>query len=149
MLAYPVSIEQILIAASLLLILSLFASNASGRFGIPALLTFIVIGMLAGSDGPGGIYFDDPWIAQFMGVVALIFILFAGGLDTNWQSVKPVFAKGLILSTVGVLLTAMILAFFIWYLAGFTFKESLLLGAIVSSTDAAAVFAILRSRNSA
>ena len=111
------------------------------------MLIFLAIGMLAGSDGPGGIYFDNPWIAQFLGVVALIFILFAGGLDTNWQSIRPVLAKGLILATLGVLLTTVILAFFVWYIAELTFKESLLLGAIVSSTDAAAVFAILRSRN--
>ena len=147
MLAYAVSIELILIAAALLLVLSLFAGNASGRFGIPALLTFLVIGMLAGSEGPGGIYFDDPWMAQSLGVVALIFIIFAGGLDTNWQSIKPILAKGLVLSTLGVLLTAAILGICVKYIAGFTIKEAMLLGAIVSSTDVAAVFAILRSRN--
>jgi len=147
MLAYAISIELILIAAAVLLALSLFAGSASGRFGIPALLTFLVIGMLAGSEGPGGIYFDDPWIAQSLGVVALIFIMFAGGLDTNWQSIKPILTKGLVLSTLGVLLTAAILGIFVKYVAGFTIKEAMLLGAIVSSTDAAAVFAILRSRS--
>ena len=141
-----ISINTALIAFAMLLMLSLLASNISGRLGVPALLAFLVIGMLAGSEGPGGIYFDDPWLAQTLGVVALIFILFAGGLDTNWQSIKPVFAIGMVLSTVGVLLTAVILAFFVMYAAGFTFKEALLLGAIVSSTDAAAVFAVLRSR---
>ncbi len=147
MLAYAVSIELILIAAAVLLALSLFAGSASGRFGIPALLTFLVIGMLAGSEGPGGIYFDDPWMAQSLGVVALIFIIFAGGLDTNWQSIKPVLAKGIVLSTLGVVLTAAILGVCVKYIAGFTIKEAMLLGAIVSSTDVAAVFAILRSRS--
>src|SRR4030042_1080901 len=125
MLAYAVSIELILIAAAVLLALSLFAGSASGRFGIPALLTFLVIGMLAGSEGPGGIYFDDPWLAQSLGVVALIFIIFAGGLDTNWQGVKPILTKGLVLSTLGVVLTAAILGIFVKYVAGFTIKEAL------------------------
>ncbi len=146
MLGY-ITIEQILIGVSVLLLLSLLASNVSGRFGIPALLVFLAIGMLAGSDGPGGIYFDDPWLAQTIGVVALIFILFTGGLETNWLNTRPMLKMGFILSTVGVLLTALILSFVVMLVTKFSFTESFLVGAIVSSTDAAAVFAILRSRN--
>jgi cell volume regulation protein A len=141
------SIESILIGAALLLLLSVVASKASGRLGVPSLLIFLAIGMLAGSDGPGGIYFDDPWTAQLLGVIALALILFAGGLDTTWRSVRPVLWRGLALSTAGVLLTAMLVGWFASTVLEFTLLEGLLLGAIVSSTDAAAVFAILRSRN--
>ncbi|HYV03484.1 MAG TPA: cation:proton antiporter, partial [Blastocatellia bacterium] len=85
-----ISIEHVLVAASILLLLSVVASKASARLGIPALLMFLVLGMLAGSDGPGGIYFDNALIAQSLGVVALALILFSGGLDTEWASVRPV-----------------------------------------------------------
>jgi cell volume regulation protein A len=103
--------------------------------------------MLAGSDGPGGIIFDDPETAQLLGVIALTFILFSGGLDTKWQSIKPIIRNGLALSTFGVLITACLVGIFSAYVLNFTIYEGLLLGAIVSSTDAAAVFSILRSKN--
>ncbi len=106
-----------------------------------------MIGILAGTEGIGGIEFDDPKIAQFIGVVSLNFILFSGGLDTNWSSIKPILWQGISLSTVGVLLTAVCLGLFAWQITDFTIYEGLLLGAIVSSTDAAAVFSILRSKN--
>lgn len=139
--------EAILLAASVLLIVSILASKASHRLGVPALLLFLLIGMLAGSEGPGGIHFDDPWLAQALGVVALAFILFSGGLDTDWQVVRPVAWEGAILSTLGVLLTAALMGGFAVWALGFTWREGLLLGAIVASTDAAAVFAVLRSRS--
>lgn len=138
--------EYTLVGFAVLLLLSIFASKISDRFGVPALLLFLVLGMLAGSDGIGGIYFDDAALAQFVGVVALTLILFSGGLDTQWDNVRPVFKYGLVLSTVGVLLTALILGLFAQLVLGFSWLEGLLLGAIVSSTDAAAVFAILRSK---
>jgi cell volume regulation protein A len=103
--------------------------------------------MLAGSDGIGGINFDNPQIAQFIGVVSLNFILFSGGLDTNWKSVRPILREGIVLSTLGVLLTAISLGSFVWFVTDFTIYESMLLGSIVSSTDAAAVFSILRSKS--
>lgn len=103
--------------------------------------------MLAGSDGIGGIQFDNPQIAQFIGIVSLNFILFSGGLDTSWTSVKPILREGFVLSTLGVLLTALSLGTFVWFVTDFTIYESMLLGSIVSSTDAAAVFSILRSKN--
>lgn len=103
--------------------------------------------MLAGSEGIGGIHFDNPQIAQFIGIVSLNFILFSGGLDTNWNSVKPIVRHGLVLSTLGVILTATLLGTFVWYVTDFTIYESMLLGSIVSSTDAAAVFSILRSKS--
>jgi len=103
--------------------------------------------MLAGSDGPGGIYFNNPKIAQFLGVVALTFILFSGGLETKWESIRPVVKNGISLATLGVLITALLVGVFSHYLLGISITEGLLLGAVVSSTDAAAVFSILRSRS--
>jgi cell volume regulation protein A len=138
--------EIILIAVASLVLLSIIASKISDRFGIPALLLFLLLGMLAGSDGPGGIYFDDPALAQFIGVIALALILFSGGLDTEWQSARPVVVYGLLLSTVGVFLTALVVGLAAQWLLGFSLLQGLLVGAIVSSTDAAAVFSILRSK---
>ena len=139
--------ENILLVGSLLLIVSVFLGKTSYRFGVPSLLLFLAIGMLAGSEGIGGINFHDPKIAQFIGIVALNFILFSGGLDTNWASVKPILWQGVVLSTIGVMLTAFIVGTFVWSVTDFTFYESMLLGSIVSSTDAAAVFSILRSKS--
>jgi cell volume regulation protein A len=141
------SIENILLFGSALLFISIVASKTSFKFGIPALILFIIVGMLAGSEGLGGIYFNDPEIARFLGVIALTLILFSGGLDTKWESIRPILKDGISLSTVGILITAAIVGIFSYYILGFTFMEGMLLGAIVSSTDAAAVFSILRSRN--
>ncbi|MGF7140675.1 potassium/proton antiporter [Roseimarinus sediminis] len=142
-----ITVENILLVGSLLLLLSIIAGKTSYRLGIPTLVLFLAIGMLAGSEGLGGIHFDDPQIAQFIGIVSLNFILFSGGLDTNWKSVRPVLREGLLLSTLGVFLTATSLGLFVWLITDFTIYESMLLGSIVSSTDAAAVFSILRSKN--
>ncbi len=142
-----ISIEQILLVGSILLTLSILASKASAKLGIPALLLFLFIGMLAGSDGPGGIYFDNAHIAQSLGVVSLVFILFSGGLDTEWSSVRPVVVSGLVLSTLGVLITASAIGLFANKILGVSLAEGLLLGAIVSSTDAAAVFSVLKSQS--
>ncbi|MCB4808348.1 potassium/proton antiporter [Tamlana sp. 62-3] len=141
------TIENILLVGSLLLFISLMAGKTSYKFGVPTLLLFLAIGMLAGSDGIGGINFDNPQMAQFIGIISLNFILFSGGLDTNWAGVKPILKEGIVLSTVGVLLTAVSLGTFVYFITDFTIYESMLLGSIVSSTDAAAVFSILRSKN--
>ena len=141
------SIEHILLTASILLLLSVLASKASAKLGVPALLLFLVLGMLAGSDGPGGIYFDNAAWAQSLGVVALTLILFSGGLDTEWSSVQRVIWPGLALSTIGVLITTLLVGVFAKILLGFSLLEGVLLGSIVSSTDAAAVFSVLRARS--
>lgn len=141
------TIENILLIGSLLLFASILAGKTSYKFGVPTLILFLAIGMLAGTDGIGGINFDNPQIAQFIGIVSLNFILFSGGLDTNWSSVKPILKEGVALSTLGVLLTALSLGMFVWFITDFTIYESMLLGSIVSSTDAAAVFSILRSKS--
>ncbi|PWH86779.1 potassium/proton antiporter [Brumimicrobium oceani] len=139
--------ENILLIGSLLLFISIVIGKTSSRFGVPTLLLFLTIGMMAGSDGIAGIKFDNPKIAQFIGIVSLNFILFSGGLDTNWKTVKPILREGVVLSTIGVFFTAMSLGLFVFWLTDFTIYESLLLGSIVSSTDAAAVFSILRSKS--
>lgn len=141
------AIEQIFIGVAIIVLLSVFASKLSDKYGIPALLLFLFLGMLAGSEGPGGIEFDNPWLAQALGVSALAFILFSGGLDTKWAEVRPVSGYALILSTLGVAVTCLVVGLAATYLLGFSLLEGLLLGSIISSTDAAAVFSILRSRN--
>lgn len=138
-----------MLIGSLLLLISILAGKTSYKFGVPTLILFLTVGMLAGSEGLGGIHFDDPQLAQFVGIVSLNFILFSGGLDTNWKSIKPVLWHGISLSTLGVLFTALSLGTFVWLITDFTIYEALLLGSIVSSTDAAAVFSILRSKNMA
>lgn len=142
-----ITIENIILIGSLLLFISVIAGKTSYKFGVPTLLLFLLIGMLAGSEGIGGLYFNDPSIAQFIGVICLNFILFNGGLDTHWETIKPVLWQGISLSTFGVLLTALLLGTFVWAITDFTIYEALLLGSIVSSTDAAAVFSILRSKS--
>jgi cell volume regulation protein A len=141
------SLVQIVLVSAALLFASVLASRASSRIGVPALLLFLGVGMLAGSDGPGGIAFDNPPLAQALGVVALAFILFGGGLDTQWHEVRPVAIPAVALATAGVLITAGLTGWVSSWILGVPLIEGLLLGAIVSSTDAAAVFGVLRSRN--
>lgn len=141
------STEKILLIGSLLMFASVLAGKTSYRTGIPVLILFVVIGMLAGSEGIGGIPFNNPGITQFIGIIALNVILFAGGLETDWKSVRPVLWQGASLSTIGVIVTTVSLGLFVWAVTDFSLTEALLLGAIVSSTDAAAVFSILRSKN--
>ncbi len=129
-----------------LILLCIVGSKISERVGVPALLVFLGIGMLAGSDGLGGIEFNSPAVANLVGTFALCLILFSGGLDTNWRSVRCVLGRGVTLATIGVAITAGLMGVFAWQVLGFSWQEGLLLGAIVSSTDAAAVFALMRSR---
>ncbi len=136
----------VVFTVGLLVFLSIFASKISEKFGIPALLMFLAVGMLAGADGPGRIYFDNAEVANLVGTFALAYILFSGGMDTNWRDVRPVLWRAVTLATVGVVVTAVLVGLFAWKALGFSLYEGLLLGSIVSSTDAAAVFAVLRSR---
>jgi len=139
------TLELVLVGVALLFLISIVANKFSERLGVPALLIFLVVGMLAGSEGPGGIPFDDPTIAQLIGIIALAYILFSGGLDTRWEQIQPVLWPGIALSTIGVVLTAVLLGAFAVLVLGFSPLTGLLLGAVVSSTDAAAVFSILRT----
>ena len=141
-----ISLELILLIGSVLILISVAIAKFSDNLGVPILLLFLGIGILAGSEGPGGIYFDDAKLAQSIGIIALIFILFAGGLDTNWREVKPIIWQAMSLATIGVFLTALTVGIFAVFILNFSVLEGLLLGAVISSTDAAAVFSILRSR---
>jgi len=137
---------NILLVGSLLLLISVIAGKTSSQLGVPTLIFFLVVGVLAGSEGIGGIHFDNTAIAQFIGITALNFILFSGGLDTDWRRIKPILWRGVALSTLGVFLTAFSVGVFVHFAFGFSLLEGLLLGSIVSATDAAAVFSILRNK---
>ena len=138
--------DRIVLAAGLLFFASVLANRLSDRLGVPTLLMFLGLGMIVGTDGLGLIDFDQPAVANFIGIFALAYILFSGGLDTDWRTVRPVLWPGLILSTAGVVVTAVLTGLFAWLVLGLPPKDGLLLGSIISSTDAAAVFAILRAR---
>lgn len=138
--------ENILLIGSILLLISILIGKTTNRLGVPTLIFFLLVGIMAGSEGIGGIHFDNPYVAQFVGITALNFILFSGGLDTNFQNIKPILWQGVFLSTLGILLTAFSVGLFVHFLFDFSLPEGFLLGAIVSSTDAAAVFSILRSK---
>jgi cell volume regulation protein A len=139
--------DAILLFVAALFIVSILVSKGSVRLGVPSLLLFLAIGMLLGEEGPGRIPFDNAALTQALGVVALIFILFSAGLDTDWRRVRPVLAKGVSLATLGVLFSALLVAGFLHWAFAFSWLEALLLGSIISSTDAAAVFTLLRSKS--
>ncbi len=140
------SLETILLWVAVLIFASVVSSKLSDKLAIPALLLFLAVGMLAGSEGIGKLYFDNAQTAKSIGVVALIFIIFSGGFDIDWKEARPVLGPAVLLSTAGVLLTAVITGFFAVYILQFSLLQGMLLGSIVSSTDAAAVFSILRSK---
>lgn len=144
--------ENILLIGSILLFISIIVGKTGYRFGVPALLLFLVVGMIFGSDG-FGLQFHNAKEAQFIGMVALSVILFSGGMDTKFNEIKPILVPGIVLSTIGVLLTAIFTGLFIWWIAGMSWSNiylpittSLLLASTMSSTDSASVFAILRSQ---
>ncbi|MGB2579281.1 cell volume regulation protein A [Elusimicrobium simillimum] len=139
--------EYIMLAGSVMIMLSIVASKMSSRFSIPVLAVFLFVGMLAGSEGIGKIQFDNVDFAKTLGIIALSFILFSGGLDTNFKRTRIVMWPAITLASVGVLLSAVIVGLLVWLVLGRGMMESFLLGAVISSTDAAAVFSILRSRN--
>lgn len=144
--------EEVLLICSVILFVSILAGKAGFRVGLPALLLFLGIGMLFGSDGLG-LQFSNPQIAQFIGMIALSIILFSGGMDTKLSEIKPIASQGVVLATLGVLVTTAITGYFIYWLTGLvagyetlTLAESLLMAAVMSSTDSASVFSILRSK---
>lgn len=140
-------VEIFLLSTAILLLLCVFASKASGKLGIPTLVVFLGVGIFAGAEGPIGIQFDNAYYAQTLGIIALAYILFSGGLDTKWRDIKPVLRPGASLATIGVFLTCVLVGLFIHYVLDFSLLEGLLIGAIISSTDAGAVFTVLRSRS--
>ena len=142
---------NIMFVVAILLFLSVWCGKAGSKYGLPSLLIFLGIGMAAGTDG-FGLQFDDAATAEFIGMLSLCIILFSGGLDTDFKKIKPVLAPGLVLAIVGVFITTLLTGAFIHemmrlllpdYCLGWT--ESMLLAAIMSSTDSASVFSILNS----
>jgi potassium/hydrogen antiporter len=139
-------IEHILLISSMLILISITVSKVSDNLGVPSLLLFLSVGLMAGSEGPGGIYFNDAHFAQSVGILALIYILFDGGLDTQWREVRTAVKPASSLATLGVFITACTLGIFAAWLLNISLLTGMLLGAVVSSTDAAAVFSVLRSK---
>lgn len=140
-------LNEILLIASILLISAIIFNKIGGKFGVPSLVIFILVGILAGSDGILGIYFEDFTLAQFVGIVAISYILFMGGLSVNIKELKPVVTEGSVLATLGVFATGIIVGLCSYFLLDLPMLECMLLGAIISSTDAAAVFGVLRSKS--
>lgn len=141
-------IEYFLLIGAVLLIVSVLAGKVAYRFGAPSLLLFLGVGMIFGYNL---ISFDSPEFAQFIGMIALCIILFSGGMDTKFSEIRPIIGPGVVLATVGVMLTAFIVAGFVWLFApvlGYEvpFAMALLLAAAMSSTDSASVFSILRTK---
>lgn len=137
--------EFILTIAAIIL-LCIFLGKISGKTGVPTLLLFIFLGMMFGTDGILKIHFDNYSFAEHICSLSLIFIMFYGGFGTNWNKAKPAAAKAILLSSVGVVITAAVTGIFCRYALKFGFAESMLIGAVISSTDAASVFSILRSK---
>lgn len=144
--------ELVLLIGSILFFVSMVVGKAGSKFGVPVLLLFLLVGMVAGGDG-FGLKFENIQIAQIIGSVCLIIILFSGGLDTKYSEIKPIAKPGVVLATLGVFLTALVTGLFTWWLTdnyfaglGLGLLGSLLLASTVASTDSASVFGILRSR---
>ena len=144
--------ENILLIGSILILFSIIISKTGYRFGIPTLLLFLLVGMLFGSDGLG-LQFNSAEDAQFIGMVALSIILFTGGMETKFNEIRPILTEGIMLSTVGVLLTTLFTGIFIYFISGWNSQHvhisiigAMLLAATMSSTDSASVFNLLRSQ---
>lgn len=137
---------EFLIIASIVLLLAVMSSKLLYRFGVPALLIFLVLGMLFGSDGIVGYEFSNYEFARKVCSIGLIFIMFYGGFGTNWKMAKPVAVKATLMSTLGVVITAATTGFFCVWVLKASLLEGLLIGSVLASTDAASVFAVLRSR---
>lgn len=145
--------ENILLVGSILILTSILISKTGYKFGIPTLLLFLIVGMLFGSDGMG-LQFNSVGHAQFIGMMALSIILFAGGMDTRFKDIRPVLSPGVVLATLGVVLTTALTGAFIYFLSGWPgvafqlpILTCMLLAATMASTDSASVFSLLRSQS--
>ena len=137
---------SLMIICSLVLLICITSTKILYKFGVPILLIFIVLGMFFGSDGIVGIYFDNYELASDICSIALIFIMFYGGFGTNWKMAKPIAVQSILMSSLGVVITAGLTGLFSSIVFKTSLLEGLLIGAVIASTDAAAVFAILRSQ---
>ena len=137
-------LNQLLLVCSLVLLVAVAAVRISSRSGLPSLLVYLGIGIVMGQDGLGHIHFDSAAVTQVMGYAALVVILAEGGLGTKWKEVRPVLSSAAVLATAGVAVSVGVTAAGAHYLVGLDWRQSLIIGAVVSSTDAAAVFSVLR-----
>ncbi|WP_087971964.1 potassium/proton antiporter [Oceanobacillus rekensis] len=137
----------IILAFSLILIVSILGTKFASKVNTPSLVFFITLGILIGSEGLNIFDFYNPKIAQLIGMMALVVILFDGGIKTNWTTIKPVVIPSISLATLGVVITSFILGVAAKYIFGLSWPEALLMGSLVGSTDAAAVFAMLKGKN--
>src|SRR6201991_4120801 len=140
------SVSIAILLGAVLVMAGILSSLLALRFGAPLLLVFLVIGMMAGDSGPGQLHFDDVRTAYLVGSVALALILFDGGLRTRFQSIRAVLAPSMVLATIGVLLTALVTAPVAKYALDILWSEALLTGAVLASTDAAAVFLLVHTQ---
>ncbi|PRR70808.1 K(+)/H(+) antiporter NhaP [Clostridium thermopalmarium DSM 5974] len=136
-----------LLLCGIVLLICVISSKLLYRFGIPTLIIFLILGMILGSDGIGGIYFDNSTFAQQISSIALVFIMFYGGFGVSWNEAKPIASQAILLATLGVVFTAILVGVFSHFILNISLLEGMLLGAVVSSTDAASVFSILRSKS--
>lgn len=137
---------NVILIVALIILLCVFLNKLSSKIGVPMLLAFILLGMMFGTDGLFKIEFEDYEVSEKICSVALIVIMFYGGFGTKWNEAKPVAVKAAILSTLGVIFTAALTGLFCFWVLHIDFLESLLIGSVISSTDAASVFSILRSK---
>ncbi|QGQ44951.1 potassium/proton antiporter [Metabacillus sediminilitoris] len=147
MFAEELHTDAFILLAAILFIMGVVSTKFSARLGVPSLVLFMLVGMIMGSDILGIVYFDNAALAQMVGIFALVIILFEGGLQTKWSSLRPVIMPSLSLATIGVLITSGTVAVAAKYILELGWLEAILFGAIVGSTDAAAVFAVLKGQN--
>ena len=136
--------HELILVAGLLLAAGLIAAKAADRVRVPGLLLFLALGMVIGSEGLGGVEFNDPELARTLGTIGLVLILFEGGLAAGWGEIKPVLGTAISLATVGTVLTAVITGLIAVWLFDLSTLEGLLIGSAVAATDSAAIFAVLR-----
>ncbi len=139
-----IDLDVILLVGAVVLIVAILAARLGSGFGLPSLLLFLGLGMLLGTDGPGGLAFDDADLAHALGFAALVLILAEGGLTTKWSEIKPVIGPALVLATGGIVVSVGAVTAFGYYVLGLDLWVAVLLGAVISPTDAAAVFSVLR-----
>ncbi|WP_346912443.1 potassium/proton antiporter [Clostridium sp.] len=137
---------ELMIICGLVLLICITSSKVLYKFGVPMLLIFIILGMLFGSDGVVGIYFDNYELTRELCSFGLVFIMFYGGFGTNWKEAKPVARESILMSTFGVIITSGLTGLFCYFVLKTSLLEGMLIGSIVGSTDAASVFSILRSQ---
>ena len=138
---------ELLLVVGLLLAVAIGGALVADRVRVPGLLLFLGLGMLAGSEGIGGVHFDDAGLAQTLGTIGLVLILFEGGLTAGWGEIRPILRSAIALATVGTIVTAAISGVVATWLFDLTWLEGMIIGAAVAATDSAAIFAVLRESN--